>query len=293
MGKWINSDEFVKFSVDNGVARVQLCNPATRNALSQEMLVEYRAALLEADDLRSVCVIVVEGAGEDFCAGYDMKRSYARYEAEGKAASNPYRSGSATFDDDCWKLERTQELLRTPFDVHKPVIAKVHGHCVAGGTDLALYCDMIVASDTARIGFPATRAMGSPPNHMWIYNVGPQWAKRLLLTGDIVLGKDAAKLGLVLASVPAPELEDEVMRLATSIASLDAELLACNKRIVNLALEVGGATVLQRLAAEMDARAHLTDAKRKFDDDVKSLGFKAAVRKRDEPFGTGIASPTW
>ncbi|MBB3182111.1 crotonase/enoyl-CoA hydratase family protein [Variovorax sp. Sphag1AA] len=292
MGKWLQSSEHLTFEVRERVARITLNRPDRRNALSWEMLSELRAALLEADDLRSVSVIVLEGAGPDFCAGYDMKSAYARYAAEGDAALD-YRSGSGSFDDDVWKLERFQELLRTAFVVHKPVIAKVHGHCVAGGTDLALYCDMVIAADDARIGFPATRAMGSPPNHMWIYNVGPQWAKRLLLSGDVVSGTDAARIGLVVASAPADRLEEEVSTLANRLATVDPELLATQKRIVNLALELAGAGTLPRLAAEMDARAHLSRAKKDFDAEVATLGFKAAVRKRDEPFGEGVARPSW
>ncbi len=292
MGKWLQSSEHLVFEVRERVARITLNRPDRRNALSWEMLSELRAALLEADDLRAVSVIVLEGAGPDFCAGYDMKSAYARYAAEGDAALD-YRSGSGSFDDDVWKLERFQELLRTAFVVHKPVIAKVHGHCVAGGTDLALYCDMVIAADDARIGFPATRAMGSPPNHMWIYNVGPQWAKRLLLSGDVVSGVDAARIGLVVASAPADRLEEEVSTLANRLATVDPELLATQKRIVNLALELAGAGTLPRLAAEMDARAHLSRAKKEFDAEVTALGFKAAVRKRDEPFGDGVARPSW
>jgi len=292
MGKWLQTPEHLVFEVRERVARITLNRPDRRNALSWEMLVELRAALLEADDLRAVSVIVLEGAGPDFCAGYDMKSAYARYAAEGDAALD-YRSGSGSFDDDAWKLERFQELLRTAFLVHKPVIAKVHGHCVAGGTDLALYCDMVIAADDARIGFPATRAMGSPPNHMWFYNVGPQWAKRLLLSGDVVSGADAARIGLAVASAPAARLEEEVSTLASRLATVDPELLATNKRIVNLALELAGAGTLPRLAAEMDARAHLSRAKKDFDAEVAALGFKAAVRKRDEPFGDGVARPSW
>jgi enoyl-CoA hydratase len=292
MSKWLQSTEHLRFGVHERVARITLHRPDRRNALSWEMLAELRAALLEADDLRAVSVIVLEGAGPDFCAGYDMQSAYARYAAEGEAALD-YRSGSGSFDDDAWKLERFQELLRTAFVVHKPVIAKVHGHCVAGGTDLALYCDMVIAAEDARIGFPATRAMGSPPNHMWFYNVGPQWAKRLLLSGDVVSGADAARIGLVVASAPAAQLDEEVTALARRLATVDAELLATNKRIVNLALELAGAGTLPRLAAEMDARAHLSRAKKAFDADVAALGFKAAVRKRDEPFGDGVARPSW
>ena len=126
MGKWLQSNEHLTFEVRERVARITLNRPDRRNALSWEMLSELRAALLEADDLRSVSVIVLGGAGPDFCAGYDMKSAYARYAAEGDAALD-YRSGSGSFDDDVWKLERFQELLRTAFVVHKPVIAKVQG----------------------------------------------------------------------------------------------------------------------------------------------------------------------
>ncbi|MEY4654349.1 MAG: hypothetical protein RI884_2930 [Pseudomonadota bacterium] len=292
MGKWLASTEHIAFAVKDRIARITLNRPDRRNALSWDLLVELRGALLEADDLTSVSCIILDGAGRDFCAGYDMKSAYARYASEA-GGERPYRSGSGSFDDDAWKLERFQELLRTAFVVHKPVIAQVHGHCVAGGTDLALYCDLVIAADDARIGFPATRAMGSPPNHMWIYNVGPQWAKRLLLTGDLVTGADAARIGLAVASAPADRLEAEVMQLAAKLATLDPELMATNKRIVNLALELAGAGNLARMAAEMDARAHLSRAKKEFDADVAALGFKAAVRKRDEPFGEGIARPSW
>ncbi|KQX95805.1 crotonase/enoyl-CoA hydratase family protein [Variovorax sp. Root473] len=292
MGKWLTTTQFVSFTVKDRVARVTLNHPARRNALSWELLTELRGALLEADDLRGVSAIVLEGAGPDFCAGYDMQSAYARYAAEG-GADSPYRTGSGSFDDDAWKLERFQELVRTPFSLHKPVIAKVHGHCVAGGTDLALYCDFVIAADDARIGFPATRAMGSPPNHMWLYHVGPQWAKRLLLSGDVVSGSDAAKIGLVVASVAPQQLEHEVVSLATRMATVDAELLATNKRIVNIALEVAGAAAVARIAAEMDARAHLTQAKKDFDRDVAAMGFKAAAKRRDEPFGDGTVRPSW
>lgn len=290
MAKWLQSQDQLRLQVADGVARITLNRPDRRNALSWEMLTELRGALLEADDLKAVNVIVIEGAGPSFCAGYDMKSAYARYASEDGAALD-YRSGSGSFDDDAWKLERFQELLRTAFVVHKPVIAKVHGYCVAGGTDLALYCDLVIAADDARIGFPATRAMGSPPNHMWFYNVGPQWAKRLLLTGDMVTGADAARIGLAVQSVPPERLDEEVMALARRMATIDAELLATQKRIVNLALELAGAGTLPRLAAEMDARAHLSRAKKEFDADVAALGFKAAVKKRDEPFGDGLAHP--
>jgi enoyl-CoA hydratase len=194
------------------------------------------------------------------------------------------------FDDDCWSVERINEMTGTIFKIHKPVIAKVQGNCMAGGTDLALQCDMIVAAEDAKIGFPATRANGSPPNHMWIYHCGPQWAKRLLMTGDCIWGRDAVKIGLVLEAVPADQLDAAVDELARRVSFVDGDLLAAHKRIVNLAMELQGAGTLQRLATEMDARAHLAQGPRRtqFKADMAAHGMKVALKNRDEPFGDGM-----
>jgi enoyl-CoA hydratase len=175
------------------------------------------------------------------------------------------------------------------FDLHKPVIAQVQGNCLAGGTDLALMCDMVVAADDARIGFPAARANGTPPQNMFVYHVGPQWAKRLLMTGDWISGSDAARIGLVMDSVPAGELDAKVAELARRVAAVDAELLAAHKRVVNLSLELAGARTMQRVCAEMDARAHLSRGPRRsqFRADMAQHGLKVALRNRDEDFGDG------
>jgi enoyl-CoA hydratase len=122
-----------------------------------------------------------------------------------------------------------------------------------------------------------------------VYHCGPQWAKRLQLTGDSVTGVDAAKIGLVLKSVPADALEDEVEGLADRFALVDPDLLAANKRITNLALELMGAQTLQRVAAENDARAHRSPAVRQYARDVREHGLRETLRRRDEPFGEGYA----
>ena len=175
------------------------------------------------------------------------------------------------------------------FDMHKPTIAQVHGHCLAGGTDLALLCDMVIAADDAVIGFPPARDLGSLPNQMWLYNCGPQWAKRLLLTGDTVTGAEAAIIGLVMKAVPPQHLRGEVEGLADRLARIDPDLLAANKRIVNLGLELMGARTLQRMAAENDARAHLAPGTARFRQLAKEQGLKAALAARDAAFGDGRA----
>jgi len=293
-GKWLRKPQFVLFEVVGAVAKITLNRPEKRNALSNELLSELRDALLEADDRQDVNAVLLAGAGKDFCAGYDLAASYGKWHSEqdGIEAGNQvsYRPSGGTFDDDCWSMERFQSIPNLIYDLHKPVIAKIQGNCLAGGTDLALRCDMIVAAEEAKIGFPATRANGSPPAHMWTYHVGPQWAKRLLLTGDSILGKDAAKIGLVLDAVPAAELDEFAMDLAARVALVDPDLNATQKRIVNLAMEQMGMMTMQRLAIEMDARAHLGTGPRRmrFKSDMRESGLKEALTNRDGPFGNSI-----
>ena len=295
-GKWLRQPQYVLFEVVGAVARITLNRPEKRNALSHELLSELKNALLEADDRQDVNAVLLEGAGKDFCAGYDLAASYGKWHeeqdsgGEGEVNRISYRPTGGNFDDDCWSMERFQSIPDLIYAMHKPVVAKIHGNCLAGGTDLALRCDLIVAAEDARIGFPATRANGSPPAHMWTYHVGPQWAKRLLLTGDVILGGDAAKIGLVLDAVPADELDEFAMDLAQRVALVDPDLTATQKRIVNLAMEQMGMMTMQRLAIEMDARAHLGTGPRRsrFKADMRESGLKQALTNRDGPFGDSV-----
>jgi len=290
MAKWLQTTETLTFEVAERVARITLNRPEKRNALTPQTLAELHDALVEADDRTDVHVIVLAGAGRDFCAGYDLAGVYA---GQGAGDGPSYRSQNGSVDDDCWQLEQTQKKTLAMFDLHKPVIVQVHGNCLAGGTDLALMCDMVVAAADARIGFPAARANGTPPQNMFIYHVGPQWAKRLLMTGDWISGHDAARIGLVMDAVPANELEAAVADLAARVALVDAELLSAHKRVVNLALELAGARTMQRLSAELDARAHLSRGPRRsqFRADMAEHGLKTALKHRDEPFGDGQVKP--
>lgn len=288
-GKWLYEPEQILFEVEDAVATISFNRPDRRNALNGQMLKEMRDALLEADDRMDINAIVLCGAGKDFCAGYDLEQAYEGRGEKTQLGNYQYRKAGQRFDDDCFSMERTQENALVIPAIHKPVIAKVHGNCLAGGTDIALQCDLVIMADDARIGFPATRANGSPPAHMWIYHCGPQWAKRMLFTGDKMTGADAVKIGLALESWPANELDGAVNALARRIAAVDHELLAAHKRIVNLALEQMGAGTIQRLAAEVDARAHLATGPRRmqFKSDMKEHGLKVALTNRDAPFGDG------
>ncbi|MDA0339618.1 MAG: crotonase/enoyl-CoA hydratase family protein [Proteobacteria bacterium] len=275
--------EHITYEVDRGRARITLNRPEKRNALSIEMVEELRDALWEADDDTAVHCVILKGAGPSFCAGYDLTPN-RKTKDDGIERRN--RQG---FDDDAWNIERFQRSLRTLFDMHKPSIAQIHGHCLAGGTDLALYCDMLICSDDANIGYSALRNMGAAPNQMWLYHCGPQWTKRLLLTGDTLTGADAVKIGLVMKSVPADMLEPEVEGLADRLSNVDAEMLSANKRIINVGMELMGAMTLQRLAAENDARAHTAEANRRSFEQIRTEGLKAALQSRDAPFGDSRA----
>jgi enoyl-CoA hydratase len=294
MGKWLKSTEEITFEVRDRIAWITLNRPEKRNALNWRMLQEVRDALLEADDLVSVHCIVLGGAGRDFCAGWDLTGGQSSPVAEAQAAAqgdvSEYRSQTSTIDDDIWQLGRMNELRLVMFDMHKPVIARIQGNCLANGTDIALLADLVIVASDARIGYPPVRAQGSPPSHMWLYHMGPQWAKRMLLTGDLLRGKDAARLGLALESVPAARLDAHVEALAKRVAATAPDLLACNKRIVNMGLELMGAKTLQRLASENDARGHLSAGRMQFRRSVEEHGLKEAVRRRDEAFGDGFVT---
>jgi len=281
--------ENIIYEVENGRARITLNRPEKMNALSNDLLYELSEALWEADDDKAVHCVIIRGQGRCFSAGYDLtgprpKYGYSRV----RSKENKYRGGRSV-DDDAWQLEKGQRYRMALFDMHKPSIAQVHGYCLAGGTDIAMLCDMIVCTDDAKIGFPPARDLGALPNNMWLYNVGPQWAKRLTLTGDSVTGVEAQQIGLVLKSVPPEYLEQEVEQLADRMAMIDPDLLSANKRIINQGLELMGARTLQRMAAENDVRGHNSASALSFGPRVMEKGLKETLRERDEKFGDGMA----
>jgi enoyl-CoA hydratase len=288
--KWLKSTGCVSFEIRDSVARITLNRPDKRNALSALTLKELNQALLEADDRKDANVILLSGAGKDFCAGYDLSDSYGG--AADKATEyDPadYRTRAGTIDDDIWNLERQQELTAVMLDLHKPIVAKVQGNCLAGGTDLAFSCDIVLAADDAKIGFPAARANGTPPTNLWFYHCGPQWTKRMLFTGDTISGIDAARIGLVLEAYPADEIDFQADEMVRRIGSVDAEILATHKRVVNAQMELAGAKQSMRYAAELDARAHLSQGPRRsqFRKDMAEKSLKEALTNRDAPFGKG------
>ena len=274
--------EDIRYEVEDGRARITLARPKTHNAMTPRLLEELEHALWEADDrLRRAQRDPARGRAPRSVPATTSRRSAAR--------SGPAIERAARHDDDIWLIEQNNRRIRTLWEMHKPSIAQVHGNCLAGGTDLALACDIVIAAEDARIGFPAARTMGALPNNLWMYHCGPQWAKRLQLTGDSVTGADAEKIGLVMKAVPADVLEDEVEGLADRFSLIDPDLLAANKRITNLALELMGAQTLQRLAGENDARAHRSQAVRDYGRNVREHGLKETLRRGTSPSVKGYA----
>lgn len=272
--------ETILYEIDAGKARITLNRPEKLNAISWKMHQELKDALFNADRDPAVHVAIIRGSGRAFSAGYDISPPPGEI---------THAATGHSLERDMWMMEQSLEMRMPIFDMHKPVIAQVHGYCLAGGSDVALLCDIVIAADDARFGYPPVRALGSPVNHMWTYLVGPQWAKRMLLTGDNISGAEAAEIGLVMKAVPAGELEAEVENLAGRIALIDVDLLSAQKRIVNTAMELMGARTIQRMAAERDCIARQAPVVTEFYTMAKEKGLKAALEWRDAKFGDGRA----
>ena len=258
------------------VARITLNRPEVRNAISSVLQAELVDAVERCSADATVHCIVVRGAGPSFCSGYDIGSTTV---AEGESPSLPERAMATLAISRGWSRIWNAQL---------PVIAQIHGHCLAGGTDLAQHCDLIVAAEDATIGFPALRMGGSPPTNMWLYNVGPQWAKRLLFTGDTFTGRFAADIGFALEAVPVGELDGHVLRLAARIAAMGREILAINKLVLNKGLDLMGRAALQELVAPMDAIANQAPQMAAFTARARESGLAAAFKERDAPFVDGV-----
>lgn len=272
------SYNFIEYSSSDGIGRVVLNRPEKLNALSKELQAELVDCVEMADSDPDIRVMTLTANGRAFCAGYDITPPVT---PEQEAVARERRDNIRV---DIHRMKQTPNTMSRILNLSKPIIAGVHGYCIAGGTDLAFHCDIVIAADDAQIGFPPVRSMGTPPTHMWTYMVGPQWAKWFLLTGESVSGKRAEGIGLVWKSVPREDLESEVEKLAATMARIPWELLAGNKSIVNKALELMGRNTLQHIAAETDAIAHQAPIVKEFAQRAKEEGLKAALDWRDGPF---------
>jgi enoyl-CoA hydratase len=266
----------VLYDTAGGVATLTLNRPERLNTIVPALIDAFDEALARANADPEVRVVRLRGAGRTFCAGYDIDWGAEMMEAQER--DKPW-DPIVDYQTMTRYVSSYMSLWRSP----KPVIAQVHGFCVGGGADFALCSDLIVCSEECRIGYPPARVWGSPTTAMWVYRIGLERSKRLLLTGDPVDGRTAVEWGLASEAVPEAELEDAALALAGRVARLPANQLHMMKLLVNQAFEQMGLHTTQLIGTLLDGSARHTpegvDFTRRAIDDVGE-----AVAERDAPF---------
>jgi enoyl-CoA hydratase len=265
----------VLFEKDDRIGRITLNRPEVMNAIDDDLPHELAAAVSEADHDRDIHVMVLSGAGKAFCAGYDLAH-YAEGNGPNKVVQDMPWDPIQDFQ---FMWENTQAFMSL-FRSMKPVICKVHGFAVAGGSDIALCADLTIMGSTAQIGYMPTRVWGCPTTAMWVHRLGPEKAKRMMFTGDKISGIEAAEMGLVLKSVPDDQLDAEVEALASRMASVPINQLAMQKMVINAAVEEK-INQIQRLATVFDGIARHSPEGMNFKARVAQVGWKQAVQERD------------
>jgi enoyl-CoA hydratase len=285
------------YEVTGRIARITLNRPERGNGITLEMPRELADCVERADLDPDVHVIALAGNGTGFCGGYDLVSSAeGRFQEETAAAEGTpidpmvvarNHDPEGTWDPvtDYQMMSRNLRGFMSLFHSDKPTVTKVHGYCIAGGTDMALCSDLIVAEDKAKIGYPPARVWGVPTSALWAFRVGPARAKRLLLTGDSIDGTTAAEWGLAVEATPAGELDDRFEALLERVARLPINQLVMHKLLVNQALYAQGLQATQELGVFFDGIARHTPEGFAFQRRAAEAGFKEAVRERDEPFG--------
>lgn len=237
----------VKYEVSGRVATITLNRPDRLNAIGHRMAQEIRMAVEEANRDDNVHCIVVTGAGRAFCAGYDLKDFAQRPGTNSGVQKMPWDPMV-----DYGSMKGNTDDFMTLWRSYKPTIAKVRGFAVAGGSDIALCCDLIVMEESAKIGYPPARVWGVPTTAMWVHRVGAEKAKRMLLTGDLISGLEAKEMGLVSYAVPESQLDAKVEELAKRISSVPRNQLAMNKLMINQAIDLQGLPHTQMFATFFD-----------------------------------------
>jgi enoyl-CoA hydratase len=267
----------VLYQRDGRIARITLNRPEVLNAIDDEVPRELMAAVERADRDEGVHVIVLAGAGRAFCAGYDLMQY-----AQGADATRYTQDMPWDPMRDYASMMCNTDAFMSLFRSKRPVICKVHGFAVAGGSDIALCCDIILMAEDARIGYMPARVWGCPTTAMWLYRLGPEKAKRMLFTGDKIDGREAEKLGLVLKAVPADQLDGEVDALAQRIGSVPQNQLMMQKLMLNGALTNMGLQSTQMMATLFDGIARHTREGLNFKRRAAEAGWKQAVEERDQ-----------
>ncbi len=289
------------------IAHIVLNRPKQGNGITLDLARELSYCVERANLDPSIHVIALSGNGRGFCGGYDFTQaatSLTGHDSDGEGADaiegspldikvvganhNPHETWDPVVDFQMmWRNVRGFMSL---FNSEKPVICKVHGFCVAGGTDMALCADLIIAEDDAKIGYPPARAWGSPTSALWAARIGPMRAKRLLFTGDCLSGREAVEWGLAVESAPSDRLDERFQVLLERVARLPINQLVMQKLLINQALYAQGLHATQLLGTFFDGIARHTKEGYGFMTHVAEHGWRDAVRERDEPFGDAGSS---
>ena len=289
------------------IARITLNRPERGNGITRRLVVELEQCVERADLDPAVHAILLSGNGKGFCGGYDLVESA---EGQGRLGADPdpqspppgspldpaamaaNHDPSRAWDPmvDYAMMSRNVRAFMSLFDCGKPVVCKVHGFCVAGGTDMALCSDLLVIAADAKIGYPPARVWGSPTTALWAYRLGPQRAKRLLFTGDSLSGAEALEWGLAVEAPAADRLDERTEILLERIARMPLNQLRMMKLLVNQSLYAQGLHATQALGTLLDGAARHTPEGYAFQQRAMQKGFRAAVRERDEPFGDAGSS---
>jgi len=256
-----------------GVRRLTMNRPEKRNSLINPLRGEILKALQEADDDVNIKVSIIRGAGSSFSAGYDLS-------GENAGHSKPFFTAGG---EGQWPRHVTEGWMSI-WDLAKPVIAQVHGYCLAGGSELATCCDLIYIAEDAQMGYPATR-FGVPDMHFHTWFLGMRRAMEMMMTGDSISGVEAVAEGWANRAFPAEELEEEVLAVAERITKTPSDLLQLNKRVVHRQMEVMGIRSGIRAGTELCALGIHTDSMKAFLGNIKNKGLKEALTERDGEYG--------
>jgi enoyl-CoA hydratase len=272
----------IRVEDEGAVRRLVLCRPDEFNTITPQLRDELDAALEAADRDDEVKVVLVSAEGRAFCAGFGLDWSTLGQATGEKRAERAWDSVA-----DVKMISRFGNTFAKLHAISKPTIAAVQGWCVAGGTDMVLNADVIVAAEGARFGYPPARVWGVPEAPwVWVARLGLERAKRYLFTGDEITGPEAAEIGLVLECVPDDELHDRSTALAQRMALLPLNQLQMMKWMLNdVARHQYQPDTSRLLGFLFDGVARHTQEGLDFVDEAQSVGWREAVRRRDRPFG--------
>lgn len=285
------------YEVTDRIARITFNRPEKGNSIVADTPLELQALVERADLDPNVHVILVSGRGEGFCAGFDLS-AYA--DGTGEAGGGRYDgtvlSGKTQainhLPDQPWDpmvdyqmMSRFVRGFSSLMHADKPTVVKIHGYCVAGGTDIALHADQVIAASDAKIGYPPMRVWGVPAAGLWAHRLGDQRAKRLLFTGDCITGAQAAEWGLAVEAPEPEDLDERTERLIARIAAMPVNQLIMAKLACNSALLQQGVATSRMVSTVFDGIARHTPEGHAFVADAVEHGFREAVRHRDEPMG--------